>query len=71
MTDFYLMTQHDSHIDKMVSDIQKYLRQFHETKSVFFRYCTSKGAKRAAAEAYKVLLKKQTETSVKGLTASE
>jgi hypothetical protein len=71
MTDFYLMTQYDSHTDKTVSYMQKYLREFHETKGVFLRYRAGKGAKRAAAEAHKVLLKEQTETSVKGLTASE
>jgi len=71
MTDFYLMTQYDSHTDKTVSYMQKYLREFHETMSVFLRYGAGKGAKRAAAEAHKVLLKEQTETSVKGLTASE
>jgi len=71
MTDFYLMTQYDSHTDKTVSYMQKYLHEFHETKHVFLRCHAGKGAKRATAEAHKVLLKEQTETSVKGLTASE
>jgi len=71
MTDFYLMTQYDSHTDKTVSYMQKYLPEFHETKSVFLRYRADKGAKRATAEAHKVLLKEQTETSVKGLPALE
>jgi len=71
ITDFYLMTQYDSHTDKIVSYIQKYLREFYEMKGVFLRYRAGKGAKRAAAEAHKVLLKEQTETSVKGLTVSE
>jgi len=71
MSDFYLMTQYDSHTDKTVSYMQKYLREFHGRKGVFLHYHASKGAKRAAAEAHKVLLKEQTETSVKGLTASE
>jgi len=57
MTDFYLMTQYDSHTDKTVSYMQKYLREFHETKSVFLHYRAGKGAKRAAAEAHKVFLK--------------
>jgi len=71
ITDFYLMTQYDSHTDKTVSYIQKYLRKFQETKGVFLHYHAGKGAKRAAVEAHKVLLKEQTETLVKGLTASE
>jgi len=71
MTDFYLMTQYDSHTDKTVSYMQKYLREFHETKGVFLRYRTGKGAKRATAKAQKVLVKEQTEALVKGLTASE
>ena len=71
MTDFYLMTQYDSHTDKTVSYMQKYLGEFHETKGIFLCYRAGKGAKRAAAEAHKVLLREQTETSVKGLTALE
>jgi len=71
MTDFYLITQYDSYTDKTVSYMQKYLREFHETKGVFLRYRAGKGAKRAAAEAHKVLLKEQTETSLNGLTVSK
>jgi len=71
MTDFYLITQYDSHTDKMVSYMQKYLHEFHETKGFFLRYHAGKRAKRAAAEAHKVLLKEQTEISVKGLIVSE
>jgi len=71
MTDFYLMTQYDSHTDQTVSYMQKYLPEFYETKCVFLHYCAGKRAKRATAEAHKVLLKEQTETSVKELTASE
>jgi len=51
--------------------MQKYLCEFHKMKSVFLHCHASKGAKRAAVEAHKVLLKEQTETLVKGLTAAE
>jgi hypothetical protein len=73
ITDFYLMTQYDSHTDQTISYLQEYLRTFHETKNVFLRFRAGKKAKRAAAEAHKNLLHEQTESqaSAQNLTASE
>ncbi|KAF8440641.1 hypothetical protein BGX38DRAFT_1205503 [Terfezia claveryi] len=73
ITDFYLMTQYDSHTDETISYLEKYLCVFHETKDVFLRFRAGKVAKRAAAEAHKDLLQeqKQAEASVKHLTVLE
>jgi len=71
MTDFYLMTQYDSHTDKTISYMQEYLRGFHNTKDVFLRFRAGKGAKKAAAEAHKNLLREQSQASSSNLTMSE
>ena len=73
ITDFYLMTQYDSHTDQTMSYMQEYLRTFHETKYVFLRFRAGKKAKRAATEAYKNLLQDQKGgmASVNNLSASE
>ena len=71
MTDFYLMTQYDSHTDATVSYMQEYLRVFHEIKDVFLRLRAGKSAKTAAAEAHKNLVKEQSQGSVNHFTSSE
>ncbi|KAF8416596.1 hypothetical protein EV426DRAFT_541190, partial [Tirmania nivea] len=38
ITDFYLITQYPSHMDKTVAYLEEYLRVFHETKAVFLRF---------------------------------
>jgi len=70
ITDFYLMTQYPSHTDQIVSYLQQYLREFHETKDVFLRFGAGKKAKKAAAEAHKNILKEQSQASVADLTTS-
>ncbi|KAF8435589.1 hypothetical protein BGX38DRAFT_1079930, partial [Terfezia claveryi] len=35
ITDFYLMTQYESHMDETISYLEKYLCVFHGTKNVF------------------------------------
>ena len=57
LTDFYLMAQYESHTDRTVSFMQKYLREFHETKDIFLRFRVDKKTKKVAAEAHKNLLK--------------
>ncbi|KAF8423734.1 hypothetical protein BGX38DRAFT_1107648, partial [Terfezia claveryi] len=64
LTDFYLMTQYPSHMDKTVLYLRQYLRDFHKTKDVFLRFQAGKRAKKAAAEAHKNLLREQTKASV-------
>ena len=57
LTDFYLMAQYESHTDRTVSYMQKYLRKFHETKDIFLRFCADTKTKKVAAEAHKNVLK--------------
>jgi len=71
MTDFYLITQYDSYTDKTISYMQEYLRRFYDTKDVFLRFWASKGAKKAAAEAHKNLLREQSQASISNLTMLE
>jgi len=73
ITDFYLLTQYDSHTDQMISYLHKYLRMFHETNDVFLHFRAGKKAKRVAADVYKTLLQEQTEVqaSVQDLSPSE
>ncbi|KAF8435256.1 hypothetical protein BGX38DRAFT_1072558, partial [Terfezia claveryi] len=42
ITDFYLMTQYDSHTDETISYLEKYLCIFYETKDVFLRFRAGK-----------------------------
>ena len=60
ITDFYLMTQYQSHTSETVSYMQEYLSGFHETKDVFLRFRAGKNVKNAAAMAHKILLGEQT-----------
>jgi len=71
MTDFYLMTQYNSYIDKTISYMQAYLHGFHDTKDVFLQFRAGKGAKKVVAEAYKNLLRAQSQASISNLTMSE
>jgi len=67
---FYFMAQYFSQIDQMVSYLQQYMRNFHETKDVFLRFRRDKKAKKAVAEVYKNILRKQLQVSVADLTMS-
>jgi len=71
MTDFYLITQYDSHTDKTISYMQEYLHGFHDTKDVFLRFRAGKGAKKAVTEAHKNLLREQSQASISNLTMLE
>ena len=44
VTDFYLMTQYDSHTDQKISNMQEYLCTFHETKDMFLHFCAGEKA---------------------------
>ncbi|KAF8451279.1 hypothetical protein BGX38DRAFT_1091927, partial [Terfezia claveryi] len=42
ITDFYLITQYESHMDETISYLEKYLCVFHGTKNVFLCFRTGK-----------------------------
>jgi len=71
LLDFHLMMQYPSHTDQMISYLKRYLREFHETKNIFFHFRMGKKVKKAAAKTHKNLWKKQLQASIADLMTSE